>query len=429
MPAVKNLKYTIGGPEVTPGVAVAREFVLPIRALPGLDKAVQREADPAIIGSNMLAGEYPTADSIEGGIPLSPRPCGGFAQILKSLLGTEAAPVQIAGCIRVRYTGADASCKLIANTTADTLVSQTGDLGAEVNDAGFGTAGSIDLTAVGTDTLGELVTVIDGYANYEAEKVFGDDSTPAGDIIDVTTQGKGKWAYLWFSAAAGGVYLHKFTADLSDAERPAYTLQADGFQSNFLRPGCVVNQLTLQAALKAFLQGEAEMMGMSETDGEAASGLTLEDVDPLVFHKGDLSLGSKEYTYTRKIDLTVTNNHVGDAGYGFGSISRQAHQKGEFAITGSLQLRLDADSYAERAKLTTGAMVALSYYFYGSNYAADLPQLMLIELPHCVISAASFTENNGVIDISLELKAVSPKGTVYDVPVTISMLTKDSGAY
>lgn len=429
MPTIKRLKYTIGGPEVTPGLAVARQFVLPIRALPGLDKAVQREADPAIIGTNMLAGEYPTADSIEGGIPLTPRPCGGFGQILKSLMGTEAAPVQIAACIRMRYIGADASSKIVADGAGDTLKSYKGALGAEVADAAFGAAGSMDLTSMPYDTVGEIVAAIDGYADYACKKIFGDDATVSANIVSATRQAKSKWVYLWFTGVTGGVYLHQFTPDISDTERPVYTTQADGLQSNFLRPGCVVNQLTLQAALKTTLQGEAQIMGMTETDGEGASALVLEDVDPLIFHKGDLSMGAVEYTYTRKMDLTLGNNHVGDAGYGFGSASRQAHQKGEFTGTGSLQVRLDASSYAERAKLSTGLTVALSYYFYGSDYVTGIPQLMLVELPYCTISAGSFTENNGVIDITLEIKVLNPKGTLYDAPVTISILTKDSGAY
>lgn len=429
MASTKNIKYTIGGPEVTVGTAVAREYVIPIRALPGLDKTVERAADPAIIGRNMLAGEYTMVDSVQGNIPLSPRACGGFGQILSSLLGTPETPVEIGACIRIRYTGASASCKITAETSGDTLSAAIGTAGAEIADTNFGDGGTFDLSAAAYNTVGEIVNEIGYCTNYECEKVFGDDDIAATDIVSMERQANDKWAYFYFSNSATSVYLHRWEVDLTDTERPTYTIQADGFETEFLRPGCVVDQLTLSAALKGIVEGEATIEGMSETDEAGASALSLEDIDPLIFYKGNLSFGANEYIYIRNINLTLGNSHNPDAGYGFGSAGRQAHQKSEFVVSGSLQLRLDSTSYAERAKLTSGTQIALALYFYGSDIATDLPQCLLIEIPYCVISNVTFTDNSGVIDLSIEFKGLYPKGTVYDPALSVAMLTEDSSAY
>lgn len=428
MPSVKNIKVTIGGPESTPGSPETREFVVPIRAVPGLDKTIVKTLDPVIIGSNMDAGEYTVADSVAGPIPLAPRGVGGFGQLLKSLLGTEATPQQIGAAIRIRYKGAEASCKIVADTTGDTLKSYIGDKGAEILDTNFGTSGTIDLTDPTTDTVGELVTVINGYSDYECEKLIGADSVDAADIADGTLQAKNMWAYYMFTSATSGAYAHIFTADLSDTERPAYSIQKDGFQDNFLYAGCVTDALSLAAALKGMVEGEATILGFTETVGQGGSGLSLENAKPFIFHTGSFALAAKDYTFLRNINLSLGNNHNPE-GYGLTSTSRQYHQKGKFEVTGDFQLRLDSDSYAERAKVFANTLAGLSFLFKGKTIAGSVPELMLVELPYCQYSAFEFPENSGILDAKINFKVFKPGGTIYNEPVKIWLITEDSAAY
>lgn len=431
MPSINNIRITIGGPEETAGTAVDREFVVPIRSVPTIDNQVERGEDPAIVGRNMTSGEYALAENSSGNLPLAFRPCGAVGQLLKSLLGTEATPTKVAALIKLKYTGTAASCKIVANTTADTLAASTGALGAETADVTFGTAGVITLTELGFDTVGELVTAIDAYANYECEKVFGADSVSTGDIIAITSaQAAGRWVYLWFSTAvpAAVTYLHKFTVDLSNTERPTYSIQKDGFQDQFLYAGCVVDSFSISAALKAMVEAECEILAFSETEGQTASELSLEDVDPLIFHSGVTTFGANDYTYIRNLSLAIANNHNAD-GYGQGSIGRKYHEKGKFDVTGDLQVRLDATSYAERAKKFDGDIAGLSLLFTGKEIETGIPELVLIELPYCVMSNFEYVENNGTFDAKMSYRAVSPKGTVYGSPCTISILTKDTEAY
>lgn len=550
MASINQTKVTIGGPESTPGTAVTRQFVIPLRAVPGLDKKVERALDPAIIGRNMDSGEYPIADSVSGGLPLTPRPCGGYGQIVKSLLGEEevkqgyqemgltgktgasdtslststaynfkmtvdggtqtscsittgvgptidydelltllnaemtsqsldcywylwggdvrcvsdakaspssigiaagdtsdllaaldggatpdtavdGAPLQVSGCIRIRYTGSDVSCKFESDQSDNTLTAKTGTKGSESLDTNFGVSGEIDFDTAAYDTLGEVVTAVDGYADYACEKVFGSDSLDlTANMVEhaIVAQGKNMWAYIYFESSSSGVYRHILRYDTSTSELPTYSYQVDGRYDNMLYDGIVTNGLSVSAALKGMAEADADLLGFDEAIGQTVSALTLEDIDPMIFHKGSFSFGAQEYTYIRNISTDFTNNHNTE-GYGQGSQSRVYHEKGKFDATGEMQVRLDATSYAERAKVFDNTLVAISYYFYGKDYSTDIPELIITELSYCNIQDFTFTENNGVYDSNVPFKVLYPKGTIYNNPVRMHMLTEDSAEY
>jgi len=156
-----NMLFTIGGPESTAGTAVARTAVIPIRDKPTFRDQAEKVVDPAIVGNNMAVGEYLAARNLSGDFPLTPRPCAGFGKILNSVLGQETTPVQVGALIRIRYSGSEDSAKISASATGDTLTSDVGDVGSEAGDANIGTSGDIDLTDTGSDTVTDLVAVID----------------------------------------------------------------------------------------------------------------------------------------------------------------------------------------------------------------------------------------------------------------------------
>jgi hypothetical protein len=236
------------------------------------------------------------------------------------------------------------------------------------------------------------------------------------------------WAYFMFTSTTSGAYAHIFTPDLSDTERPAYSIQKDGFQDNFLYAGCVMDTLSLAAALKGMVEGEANILGFTETDGQSVSSLSLEDAKPLIFHTGSFALAGKDYKFLRNINLALGNNHNPE-GYGLTSTSRQYHQKGKFEVTGDFQLRLDSDSILERAKVFANTLAACSFLFKGVTIAESVPELMLVELPYCQYSAFEFPENSGVLDAKINFKVFKPGGTIYNEPVKIWLITEDSGAY
>lgn len=434
MANVNQIKFTIGGPETLVGSGIAREFVIPIRGVSDLDKKPEGIEDPAILGRDMSSGEYIVANDVSGSIPLTPRPCGGMGQLIKSLLAQETTPVQVGALIRLKYTGASASCKIGADNSANTLTSEIGTKGSESGDASFGVAGVIDCDDAAYDTVDELVAAIQGYTYYTCEKVFeqsADYDIATNKIVAITNkQGKNMWCYVWFLSSDSGVYLHEIYYDPTDTDQHGtYSIQKDGYQDNFLYDGCVVNALRISAALKSLVEGDVDILGMEETAGQSISALAMEDVDPLLFYNGSFSIGANTYTYIKNMSLDVNQNHSPE-GYGQGSTNRAYHQKGKCEITGDATLRLDATSLTERDAMLNNVSAGVSYYFKGKLFAGtSIPEMMLVELPYCYVNQFEFTENAGVFDARVAYRATYPKGTVYNNPITISILTVDSSVY
>ncbi|HPB65526.1 MAG TPA: phage tail tube protein [Spirochaetales bacterium] len=434
MPSTNAVKIT-AGKETTVGTPATRTAVLPISEPGSLDRKIESAADPIIIGRNMLAGEYAVRGNVGGGVPITPRACAGMGLILKSALGGElASPPQAIGAIRIKYTGAAASCKLELNGTADTITSKIGALGAETVDSAFGTAGVISLAATANDTIAELVALIDSYADYSCELVFGTGTETIDSVITTASmQAKGKDAFIVLTGTSG-VYAHRFQPDETytggePTPRPTLTVQLDGYGDNYVQAGHVVDQLSLSGALKDFLKGDVTFMGMTETGGASASALTMEDAAPLNFADALTVIDGADYAYVRDVSLKIANGHRDD-GYAQGSIDRAYHQRGTFSCDGELTIRLDATALAIRAKVLSGTRGSLLLVFKGKALgSAGAYECMVIEVPYARFSSADRSANSGQFDMKVAWKALSPLGTQYDAPLTVWLFTDDSAVY
>lgn len=431
MPSTNAVKITVGK-ETVAGTAVTPTAVIPISDPGSLDRKITSAADPIIIGRNMLAGEYATQGDVAGGLPITPRACAGMGLLLKAALGSEQAnPALVLGAIRIKYTGSSDSCKIVLNGSLSTIVSYIGDKGAEALDSAFGTGGTITLSAVGNDTIAELVALIEGYADYECELVFGTGTATIDTVITTASiQAKGKDAFIILTGAATGAYAHKFTPDETIAnERPTLTVQMDEFGDNYIQAGHVVNELTFSGALKDFLKGDVTLMGMTETSGASASAVTMEDAAPLNFADALTVIDGTDYVYVRDVSVKLTNNHRDD-GYVQGSIYRAFHQRGMFACEGDMTIRLDATALALRAKVVSGVQGSLLLVFKGKALGtAGAYEAMVIEIPYAKFSTAERAANSGQFDMKVTWKALSPMGTQYDSPVTVWLITDDSAVY
>lgn len=431
MPGTNQVKLSIGK-ESTPGTAVAPTAVLPIRSIGSLDRSIEKATDPVIVGAGMASGEYPVSADVKGSIPLSPRACAGFGQVLKGAFGSEAV-AEVIGVIRIKYTGASASCKITTDNGAKSINAKIGALGSEANDAAFGTSGTITLTNVAHDTVGELQAAIEACTDYEAKILTGNSASTITSVVAGTYQAKGKWAVLVLTGTSGA-HAHRFTPDLvSGSERPAFSIQKDGFQDNYRFAGCSVNSLSLSAALKAAAECDMELIGFSEAAGQSAmSGLSLNDSKPFIFGGGVTSISGVDYNYVRNVSAKAENGLKAD-GYGQASLDRAYHAKGMFAFSGDLKLRLDATSILERAKVETGVAAPLLFVFYAAESkkvgTSSVAEMLIIEVPYAELSNFAFEDNSGIIDCGAGWKAFAPGGTVYDPPVTLTLITSDATAY
>lgn len=284
MPNLRNVLDTIAR-EATVGTPLAREYALPITSLPGLDTEITKEVDPAIAGKNMESGSYLTSkNSNDGGTAISPRACKSMGLLLHcclgggTLSGNDLQGVQIGAVIRVKYSGALASCKFTVDQTADEFSALTGVKGAETDDANFNSGSAYDISVVGAKTIDELVTDINGYTGFDAQFVMGDRTELAHTMIlfdaadDAGRQGKDTWCFLYFSSTTSGVYMYEIPVVLTSAERPSLTRQIDGRGGNEVWGGQVVDTLSVSAALQALAEGN--IGGPSLAQYRPKSGIT-----------------------------------------------------------------------------------------------------------------------------------------------------------
>ncbi|OHE63851.1 MAG: hypothetical protein A2001_01430 [Treponema sp. GWC1_61_84] len=432
---VNSIKVTIGKEGAgTPGTPVATTAVVPIKAMPTLDRKPEKTTDPVIIGAGMDAGEYAVSADTKGGLSLAPRACAGFGQILKGAFGTETVSGEILAVIRLRYTGASASCKLTTDLGAKTINSKIGALGAEANDAAFGTAGTLTLTAITVDTVAELIAVIEAYADYEAKLITGSGDSIITSVIAGTFQAKGKWAILTLTGAGSGAYAHRFVPDLAaGSERPTFSVQTDGRQDNIKHAGWTPNTLDMSAALKAELDASVDGLAFTEAVGQGASGLALNDSKAFIFGGGITSIGGVDYNFVRNVSAKANLNLKAD-GYGQASLDRAYHAKGKFEFNGQAKLRLDAASYLERAKVESGAASSILLIFYAAESkkvgTSAVAELLIIEVAYSELSNFDFEDSSGQVDASLDWKAFAPGGAYnYDSPVVVTMVTSDVAVY
>jgi len=430
----QSVKYTIGKESgSTPGTAVARSAVLPIRDIGSLDRDIIKKTDPLIAGLGMDVGEYAVAGDVKGSIPLSPRPSAGWGHVLKGHFGAEGTPAQIIGLIRIKYKGSSASCKLTTDLSAKTINSKIGALGSEANDAAFGTSGTLTLTASTVDTVGELRDVINAYTDYDCEIVTGTAATAIVSVVAGTFQGKGKWAFLWLTGTGSGAHLHRFTPDLTlGSARPTYSVQRDGYEDNYLYDGIVMGKLSLSAALKADVESDIDVLGMKETAAQVASSLAAPTAKPYRFGGGFTSIAGTKYSNVRKHSLSFDNSMMAD-GYGQDSLDRSYHERGKFMVEGGLTLRLDAVSVLERAKAESGVELAAQFLYFEveNSFGLSVRGLMLIEIPYAEITETPKPEANGdSLDLGIKFKGFNPgTATHYEPPVSVSILTADAAAY
>jgi hypothetical protein len=174
---------------------------------------------------------------------------------------------------------------------------------------------------------------------------------------------------------------------------------------------------------------------MKETsDGITASNLAVPKMKPYKFGGGFTSLAGTRYSQVRKHSLKFENGHSED-GYGQAdeSIDRTYHQRGKFAASGDLTVRLDGTSVQERPKAESGENVAVQFLYYEveNQFLLGVKGLMLVEIPYGEISETPSVEANGdALDLGIKFKGFKPGlATDYEPPVAVSILTADADAY
>ncbi len=416
-------KLVVGGPETELGTAVARTDRLPITGMVEVVKKASRAPSEVLTGRGTVRGNYIDSIDLTMDIPLELQATKATGKLIVSNVGQDlATPVQVMGAVRLSYTGAEPSCKITVTST--TVTAKVGALGAESDDANFGTAGVYTFAAIGAD-----VTAMGTHASYTCTKLFGANlaTTDGKGYAIAAAQAAGNSVVIYFTSADSGIYLHRFVPVLANTERPTLTFQADGTGlTNDVLSGAVVDSLAFSADLKGRASLTASVMGTaSSTDTATAVALSLNK--PMKFSGASFFLAGISQAFIKNFSATIANNHDGDEGFGAGSVYKQDHAKGMFAVTGTTSVRSTTTTeveYAKRITETTSSMLAV---FQGDNLATDIPETILLRIPHIEIIDATKSAGGVGLDTELTWEAVDPQS--YDDILTVDMLTTDSAKY
>lgn len=415
---------TIGGPETTPGTAVARTDRLPITDLADVKKVATKNPSEVLTGRGTNRGNY--IDSIDvsmDSIPMELQAIKATGKLFVSCLGKDlATPQQVGGAFVLSYTGAEKSAKIVVTDT--TITSSIGELGAEVADTDFGTAGTYTFASLATD-----VAALQAEPDYSCEKLFGADAlvTAAKGYAISAAQISGGSVIVYFTSADSGIYLHRHTPDLTNTERPTMTVQSDGTGlTNDVLSGAVFDSIDISAELKGRATITANAMGLG-VESDTASAVSLLDKKPLKFANSTFFLAGVNEAFVKSLSLSFANNHDSDEGFGTGSYYKQDHSKGDFAVTGSISLRSNTGTEVEYAKRITENLSSLSVVFKGDNLTTDIPEMIAINVPYIDIMSATKSASGVSLDSELTIEAVDPQS--YNEIVTIDMLTTDSDKY
>lgn len=427
---LRDVKVTVGM-ETVEGTPVDRTAVLPAAGKVDLDNTPVLKPDEINIGSRIGKGNYKAYGDTQGGIPLAYRSCPGIHMALKALMGKSEASASLGGVILIKYSGAEDSCKLELSASGKTITSKVGDLGAEAVDTNFGTAGVIDLTATGFDTVGELVAAIDGYADYSCAKLMGADTATVVSVIEtINFQAKNKYCIVGLTKVGTGAYVKRFHPELTETELPTLSIQKDGFQENYLYAGNAVKELTLEAAIREAVKGLMTCLGMTETAGQTESALAIPENDPWIFGGGLTIVDGVVIDRTNTHKITISNNH-NEEGYGQASLERSYHEKGRLEVKVEHTAKLDAVSILEREKVGNCTILSLLFYYRGGMLGAAANELYegcIIELPFMQNEKFEFPDKNDMILAKINSVLVNPPSGSYDSAMNIWYFSDEAAA-
>lgn len=410
-------KATIGGPEETSGVSVARTARIPITNMAYVQETPSKSTSEIITGRNTNGGYG--VDAIEYACELATAmgASKAFSMLLQSCMGRASKSVQVGGSIGIAYVGASESCKLVV--TASDIKSYVGEYGKEILDKTFGTNGTLLLSG----TIEGLMTTINGYSDYEAYLIAGNGLVSVADAVPiVAAQAKNHGVPVWFASANSGAYLHSFKPNNTRDENPTYSVQFDGVGRNEIGVGALVNTAAFSGDLKAKMAvtWSLVLLGLETTITESTLGLGDNENDCMKFSEGNTYIAGKKICYIKNISLNVTNNVSADDGWCQGKLTKNEHFRGVFGVTGSVTVTLTENTQLQADTVISNEITSLQTIYLGRNLTENLKSMLLFDIATLQYMSYSKSANDATIDLSLELEAVD--SNAYDDFFEIQML-------
>lgn len=376
-PIGKNARIALFSKESSEGVYVAptqsQHFVSE-----GMKYTPQSIEDPSNIGKLFTSDMIKTGYNVEGSVEMKAHPYF-TGDALFFTLGSSDTPINpVQAFILIWYTGSANYARISKSTT--NLTAETSSDGVTwTADSSFGTSGTL---ALGSNTLSQIVTIIDAYADYKCVGL-GYQSAPVANLADfanVVMKSAGVKVgaciqpYLVTSTVAKAHKIYANDAALADIAPFSMCIDRNfGTAKDIGLAGCKISSLAialepknlvnLSISIKAKTQNNAVTFAASDVPVSKAFQTNLSKV----FVDSLMSQEVKDLT------LTINNNLFTDEAVGVDTFNSQGRQGAGIELSGNLNLTvsdaIDEETISLQGKMQSDVPVETIIYLESPDYA------------------------------------------------------------
>lgn len=358
-------------------------------ATESLERKVEHEEDPALVKESFTTDMIKISDGASGGIELKLHPDVTGILLKGALGGEDSVGSPVNGYIIINYTGSIAYARLTISTnimTAETSIDGT----TWINSVTFNSGNTIDLTNASFDTLAELATAIDGYADWTAQ-YFGLSSAATNTIGNLSAtkmkvNGSKVGAVVLTTKVAGSTAAKVHTLYPSDTSTnlPSYSFTVNrtaGTNKSLGYVGSKINSLTLQISAKTLVSASLAISCKAEEVDKNDISLTVPTLT--AFKAANTSVMLDDLLLDELKDFTLTlSNNVDETGVvGSDYIVEQIRQGATLEV--SFTCNMTDNIYAQRSKYIADTPVEMIIYMKSDDYCDStnqIPYSMLIRL-------------------------------------------------
>jgi hypothetical protein len=426
-PIGSTVKIALFKKEVTEGTYVAPSQS--IHALPGsLNYTPKVIEDASNVGEVFTTNQFKVGKEIAGAFNFNLHPY--FAgDVLYYTLGQSDAPTNPPqGLLYIWYTGTDnyvrvrvVGTDLIAETSADGVT--------YAGDTNFGTAGTLDLTGTGVDTLAELSAVIEGYTGWESQYVgLGTSASSniaafANQIIRNNDIDRGALVipYTVTSAIAKKHYIYSSNSSSDDIPSFSGVMDRTGIANTAIGwAGIKATQTQLKITSKEIISATMNARAKTYETGKTYSASDIPaNSKPFIANGNSRVWIDRMPCRFKDLTIDINNNMFMDECIGSDTYQTQGRQNGTVNISGTLNYEVttttDRVTQEIETKMINDQTVEILVYVETDTYADaanTVPFSMFIRIPAVKLSTG-FASPTGKERIPLPISGVSVKHDYY----------------
>lgn len=380
--------------------------------------------DNSNLGKRIRSGKYPTYLKVNGSMKINSYP-EMLNWLLWFLMGKSKGTANIGkGWVNVYYVGTGTTATLSytsSNSQLKSLVNGTAS-------TQFGTAGIITTTSSNSNTVGELASKINAYADYIAYSIGSTSALVSEDNISTftSTSIKGVTKMINSLSSTSTYKQHTFYPIGSNDTLPSFSICRDDTVDVTTFTGCKLNELTLELEPGTILKGSASLSGKT-FESDTYPSLTVTDTDPFVVADTiKVYINGVEALYISKATLTITNNiSDGDKALGVATYAEMQAQMLDVKLSGEFFWNDTIDEFVDGYDAGTAyELVIVADAEQNLDTVQSIPYRLIVRIPKAKLTECQ-TNIGGAdrLTTPFTFEAEQPETTTYE-PIEITIYSR-----